>query len=1817
MLRSVPEVQVNGGIRLSYARVHEYRGAPVGVPGSIVRAFRRRRREQARPFRPAAALALILTALVGASLLSTPLLASAETGTISNLEVTVLNDGVAPFDGLDADASNKRIRTNDRVTYALSATFGAAGDVTFSSTLPEGMEWDPSALSATVCNGPEASEITDDQRTWTCSRSGSGVESFNVSAWIRHLGDGASVAPVFTADARSRTAPTLTVVAEAKTELKIYTDPDTIDYGYVKDGIAGVRMRLDVVVGATVPSGGDFRGYEAPAHDFDFGIRVPDDAVVLDAVPRLTIGGGTRAVVQPGGPGSDATVSVSGAHLDYHDFAYDFGAPDYVSLSQTSVYLWMPYSTIPAGQSTVITGQVFGFDPESLSGASNFGTGAAPGQDPAYTCPSPAGDLTKLQLACFKMSLDRTADYRVVQAEPAAIRGARQILFGDGHGYVRGDEYILPGQHFEIVEQMWNEANALKAATDPEGCVVLRSPIKLDGSAEVSYRDANGISGGVYMWTGTDITDAPGVTVEYTNRAFSGEGERAGYWCWDGNDTWVDDPADLSGGSASVTAVRYRVDSSDSGIRLEPRRYLGVKVPVQRTAASLSATEMNWWGSHETAETGESMKVRTAVKASNAMVRNAVEWSDTESTAGLLSDLTLRPFVYGPVGGSADTVANNTRITLNLGTSCLAPDVSSLDGLGVSYTYTPADAGADGIVCTDDDGAAGTIVFNLGNVNAPRGPAGGAFHQFVGGHETSLAPLTFQLRYDPRAAVGTTQTVSSVISSSADGTRADLSASSVDSLVDGPSNLPSLMDRTATAATKLTGMSVFTVTKEAITATPGHVDTGEEFAYKIAWGNPTSDSNGLGYFVDVLPFDGDGRGTVGVGSQHLEVLGVSAETGSTASGEVYVEYTQDDPADVMAAIRQSGNEGGQSGVTWHSGTVPGNATALRFRTEKPISSGYSGEATIEVKAPALSIGGTLVNDVYGRAEANGGVPAKVLIAQASVPLSSSLGAITGSVYRDLDFDGAVSAEDGVWPAATGIVELLDGTDVVATSNVNAAGKYNFSPVAAGEYALRLTAAASSGWSKVLPSGTVELEAGGASKVDLLYQEQIAAPDLENDTASASRGQQVNIDVTANDTIPLPAVGPWSGYDGLTAVSAPSHGVAAVVAGTDGEQGTVDYTASGAWPSAFDGQTSYTDTFTYTWTNPAGVSDTATVSVTVHAETELVDDAQTIPDQTRDIDVLANDGGDGLVLTSVTATAGDADVSVVAGRLRVTPTHDWGVGELSHQVTVKYAVDSAGGDADTAIAVITVRRAPVVEGGSAVIPDEATADFDANPLTAGTIEHAQVTTPPAQGSASADESGAVRYTADGTGLFTFSVTFTDDLGQTVVADYTVRVQNAPAAADASVTIPLGGSYTFDSTVTTGGQIVEAELVDPATPLTVTPAQDGSSTAVDATNAPAGSYTFQVRYTDDTGQSAVSTFVVTVQAPPSFDGAAATIPVGGSHSFDVDISTAGTIVATQSIVPNGGGSVGESGSGTSRTLKFDGAGLEPGDYSFAYEAEDDLGQTHSAEFTVRVQAPPTAVGGSVVIPMDGSHTFDARVSSRGSIEKVNVIEAPGQEFPVLEAGADGLVFLEATGLDAGTRSFEVEYIDDLEQSTSARFEVTIQAPPTGTGESVTLRDDRATAKFDVLPRVTGVGLQPLTRGAVVQPAHGKVTLNTSAHGVVYTPERGFVGTTTFTVDVFDDLGQSVVLEYTVTIPSLHTVPDPKTPPGDDDPDGDDPGTGTDDPETGTDLPGTGSLPLALPLGAGFGVLLLGGATAAFVAARRRRAVGEEAAEETAKG
>ena len=360
-----------------------------------------------------------------------------------------------------------------------------------------------------------------------------------------------------------------------------------------------------------------------------------------------------------------------------------------------------------------------------------------------------------------------------------------------------------------------------------------------------------------------------------------------------------------------------------------------------------------------------------------------------------------------------------------------------------------------------------------------------------------------------------------------------------------------------------------------------------------------------------------------------------------------------------------------------------------------------------------------------------------------------------------------------------VLTVLGGSSADGSVSVNSDGTINFAPTSNFTGTTTITYTISDG-----TTGT------DTATVSVSVSPVNDAPVAVDDTATITEDTPTDLTVLTND----------SDVDGdpltVTTASSPDGSVAI------NSDGTINFTPT----SNFTGTT----TVTYTVTDGAGGTDSATVTVTVNnvndapvAENDTVTISE---DSTLTIDPRDNDSdvdGDDLTITTVTAPDGTVVINS-DGTITFTPTSNF-----TGTTTVTYTITDGQGGTDSAtmtIDFVPVNDAPVADDDTptstieedvptdvTVLPNDSDVDGDSLTVT-------DASTP--DGSVVINSDGTIEFTptSNFTGTTTITYTVTDGEGGTDSATATVTVtpvNDAPVGVTDTSTISVpGGTTTVD-------------------------------------------------------------------------------------------------------------------------------------------------------------------------------------------------------------------------------------------------------------------------------------------------------------------------------------------------------------------------------------------------------------------------------------
>ncbi|MDT4893860.1 MAG: hypothetical protein QOE97_2895, partial [Pseudonocardiales bacterium] len=554
-----------------------------------------------------------------------------------------------------------------------------------------------------------------------------------------------------------------------------------------------------------------------------------------------------------------------------------------------------------------------------------------------------------------------------------------------------GVPYVTPNQRF----YSWLRVSTSQPVTDLVVCDIIDpSKQQVDLSAP-SYKFPFYPSGDL----------ATNVTVQYTNRPFASDAERSAANCGTANDTTTDGPwfSDLTaaGGAANVTGIRLILPSYDPGAQGQFIPYF----PMRNVETTPGAHVFDWASFADPAGILRTSGQYVVSDSILSLTKRAVASNGSTTTAAPAGS--SLGYELTPTFISSLPDPQTLTIVDDLPNCELSPTVDA----GSPWTLTvtrAADYGPDGIPCTGDDGAGMQVRFDT---TAPVNP-------------NSPPLLRYHVQIASNALNNTPQTNTAVISS--------------------PGNGQPASQRDASTTVNLLGASEIKMIKTADNAT---AQPGDPVDYRLVWSNTSNTSVGTTRWIDVLPYNGDARGTVISGSLALsavEILG-------TPTADVTLEYTAAAPASVNPDPSVAGSTVWCTAAQFGSSGCPADlaaATALRV-TVGNLSSGRVGGVHLTLTPTGEQAGDTYRNNVGPGRAAN--LTAAVPPSQtATVDLvASSIGDL---VWWDHNRNGVQD------PGEPGIPNVTVHYQGVTSGNVttDANGHYTVPGLRAGDYRVTVT-----------------------------------------------------------------------------------------------------------------------------------------------------------------------------------------------------------------------------------------------------------------------------------------------------------------------------------------------------------------------------------------------------------------------------------------------------------------------------------------------------------------------------------------------------------------------------------------------------------------------------------------------------------------------------------------------------------------------------------------------------------------------------------------
>jgi outer membrane autotransporter protein len=472
-------------------------------------------------------------------------------------------------------------------------------------------------------------------------------------------------------------------------------------------------------------------------------------------------------------------------------------------------------------------------------------------------------------------------------------------------------------------------------------------------------------------------------------------------------------------------------------------------------------------------------------------------------------------------------------------------------------------------------------------------------------------------------------------------------------------------------------------------------------------------------------------------------------------------------------------------------------------------------------------------------------------------------------------------------------------------------------------------------------------------------------------------------------------------------SAPAHGTA-TASGM-----SITYTPA----SGYTGP----DSFTYTATNLDGTSAPATVTVTVSPPTMTLSPAGSLP--------AASSGSVYSQTFSVSGGTAPYTFSIAAGSLPAGMTLNAATGALAGTPTVSgtfpfsvRATDSSTGPGApfsvTNSYILVVRPAGIISLAPSTLPSGKTGVNYLQTLTAsgGTAPYSfAITSGALPNGMTLSGVGVLSGAPTVAGVFSFTVTATDDLRMNGAQAYTLVInQAAPVAVNDAAATLANQAITIPVTVNDGGII---------TSIAVTSAPSHGAVAVNGLNAvytPAANFfgtdTFTYSATGPGGTSAPATVTITVSplAVPIAAAHSAATMAGNATTIDTAAgATGGPFTGAAIVTPPAFGSATVSGTNIIYTPPAGASGA----VSIGYTLSNVFGTSPPATITLTVNPLPVAAAHSVT-------------TRAGTPVTVNLTEgATGGPFTAaamvsLSPSGSGTANIRDSG-DGGSRAFQLDF------------------------------------------------------------------------------------------------------------------------------------------------------------------------------------------------
>ena len=526
--------------------------------------------------------------------------------------------------------------------------------------------------------------------------------------------------------------------------------------------------------------------------------------------------------------------------------------------------------------------------------------------------------------------------------------------------------------------------------------------------------------------------------------------------------------------------------------------------------------------------------------------------------------------------------------------------------------------------------------------------------------------------------------------------------------------------------------------------------------------------------------------------------------------------------------------------------------------------------------------------------------------------------------------------------------------------------------------------------------------------------------------------------------------------------------------------------------------------------PRALTGSAAVTVAVAAAAPPIaagDTVTLLQNTSVLIDVLGNDTGLGLTLTSVTPPQFGA-ATIVNGQVRYTATLGYAGPD-----SFSYTATDVNGQTVTAAVTVTVTvavvaPAPVADTASAVEGAAVLIDVLANDTGTGLVLTGVGAVPHGM---AVIQNGKILYTAAngyvGSDTFTYTVTGSTGLTGTGSVTVTATAANPPVAAADSAAVLQGVAVLINVLANDAGSGLV--LTNVGAPQHGTASIQNGQVLYTAPASYAGPDSFTYTETDVNGLTATAAVAITVTAPvipPAAAADTASVLEGNTVVVDVLANDAGTgLTLTALGAPQHGTATVQNGK-----VLYAAANGYVGADSFSYTVTGSTGLTATASvgITVTAAAPPAATADTATVLQGGFVLINVLGNDAGTGLALTSLMPPQHGTAAIQSGQ--VLYTPAVNY-AGPDAFTYTATDINDQTETGAVAVTVTsaaALPMPAPDTATVVEG-ASVLVNVLANDTGAGL---TLTDVGQAAHGVAAIENGA--IRYTAGASFVGTDTVT-------------------------------------------------------------------------------------------------------